>query len=170
MSDPKPRKKIAAAAFLGITLMLSLVNPFPQKHTETLVPPVAQSQETAVRLSENTASCPDTVKIVIHTYAGEIYTANGAFDVLQEGEDGGETVAEIHGHMEKQEDAQSPSSFDSVSETDDTIVLTVYTEDGIYGFYGDGNFYDSLESGIQEIEMYGYLVGYYDGTSSYTSS
>lgn len=124
---------------------------------------VAEAQE------KKTPYCSGSSKITIHTYAGETYTAKGMIDVIQSAGEEYETVLEMQGSLKKQAAGTDSDSSPAVPESGEKIVLTIYTQDGVYGFYGDGDLRKDKDNSIREIEMYGYLVGYYDG-STYTSS
>lgn len=159
MLKHKWKKQIPAAVLLGCTLFVLSQNSYVQGQTNEM----AEIQE------KKDSYCSDSSKIAIHTYDGETYTAKGRIDVIQSAVEGYEYVLEMQGSLKKQAAGTDSDSSPAVPESGEKIVLTIYTQDGVYGFYGDGDLRKDKDNSIREIEMYGYLVGYYDG-STYTSS
>lgn len=108
---------------------------------------------------ERSAEEEMTEQITITIHAGaNLYYIEGALEVIQTGGDGHETIMEVYGSVEKAENSGEQNPYESLERTDPTV-LTVYTEDDIYGFY---SVYE-MEKKDRSIDYYGYLVGYADG-------
>ncbi len=105
----------------------------------------------------------EQIAITVHASVN-LYYVEGILEVIQTGGDGRETVMEVYGSVEKAENP-GKQNFHEFSERTDPTVLTVYTEDEIYGFY---SVYE-IEKKDRSIDYYGYLVGYADGENYYST-
>lgn len=106
-----------------------------------------------------------TEQIIITIHAGaDLYYVEGILEVIQTGGDGYERIMEVYGSVEKAENPGKQNSQEFLERTDPTV-LTVYTEDEIYGFY---SVYE-MEKKDRSIDYYGYLVGYADGKNYYST-
>lgn len=106
-----------------------------------------------------------TEQITITIHAGaDLYYVEGILEVIQTGGDGYERIMEVYGSVEKAENP-GKQNFHEFSERTEPTVLTVYTEDEIYGFY---SIYE-MEKKDRSIDYYGYLVGYADGENYYST-
>lgn len=114
-------------------------------------------------------STKNETTVIIHTYAGNVYTAAGNLDIIKEGTDKEETVLELKGSMKEQIETEQPAIDKDVLAQDDTAVLTIYTEgEEIYGFYGKHRFTSDGQDGTGKLELYGYLEAYYDGENYFS--
>lgn len=126
-------------------------------------------------LKELEVEMPDQkIQILIHTYGNETYMAEGALNVIQNKNSGSETVMEVQGSLEKIEDMDvDRSSIDDIKTTESApTVLTVYTEDKIYGFYSRHELIRDTGRDGNPVIYYGYLEGYADNeiySNSYSS-
>ena len=106
-----------------------------------------------------------TEQIIITIHAGaDLYYVEGILEVIQTGGDGYERIMEVYGSVEKAENPGGENSYEALERTEPTV-LTVYTEDEIYGFY---SVYE-MEKKDRSIDYYGYLVGYADGKNYYST-
>ena len=113
----------------------------------------------------------EETEITIHV-DGETFVVRGMMDVLQDGKDGGETVLEVEGNLKSQENTtvsdDGAGLATDISREHPLVSLTVYDNDQIYGFYGNGRVLERQDGGIQRVEISGYLEGYFDGEESYS--
>ena len=75
-----------------------------------------------------------TEQIIITIHAGaDLYYVEGILEVIQTGGDGYERIMEVYRSVEKAENPGGENSYEVLERTEPTV-LTVYTEDEIYGF------------------------------------
>ena len=104
----------------------------------------------------------EEAEIFICTYSEDIYEISGTLEILQEGKPGRETIMEVKGEITKNRDNNNMAQYNTKEHGDPTI-LTVYMNEQIYGFYSSYKIEKSSKSGKEQIFMYGFLEGYYDG-------
>ncbi|WP_148408788.1 hypothetical protein [Murimonas intestini] len=108
-------------------------------------------------------------QIIIYTYSGEQYVAEGKMDVLQSGSGEAETVLELQGSIKKQDNTEKKDMDTKKREQISPTVLTVYMDETIYGFYATHPVTVRSQMGKNIIEIYGYLEAYYDGENYYSA-
>lgn len=151
---------IMAAAIIAL--------PFIVVHAADYIPHTGKTGGTMINITS--AEMIDTEKhtqIIINTYAGEQYIAEGKIDVIQSGGEKKEALLELQGSIEKQENTKQEDK--KVQKADYPAVLTVYMNEAVYGFYSNYPIELTSPDGMNVIEMYGYLEGYYDGENQYST-
>ena len=110
------------------------------------------------------------IQMIIYTYGNEAYMAEGVLDVLQDGNSGSETVMEIQGSIEKIDDISTVQYIeDNELVKSEPIVLTVYMENKIYGFYSRHELTGGKGMNGDPIIYYGYLEVYSDEDAYYST-
>ncbi len=108
-------------------------------------------------------------QIAVYTYSGEAYLINGTLTVSQHGNGDSEGTWELQADEMQILEADQSHISDEMWRTENPVSLTVYMGDQIYGFFGSspvpGNEYKTGD----RMELYGHLVGYFDGVTNYSS-
>lgn len=110
----------------------------------------------------------EEAEIFICTYSEDIYEISGTLEILQEGKPGRETIMEVKGEITKNSENKNLTQYNTKERADPTV-LTVYMNEQVYGFYSNYKIEKTNKSGKEQIFIYGFLVGYYDGKSVYST-
>lgn len=122
------------------------------------------SQLSGERSDQTESGMTGEVEIFICTYSEEIYEISGTLEILQEGSQGKETIMELKGEIAQNRDNKNLSQYNT-KEVANPTVLTVYMNEQVYGFYSNYKIEKYNKSGKEQIFIYGFLEGYYDGES-----
>lgn len=111
---------------------------------------------------EETVDTEKHTKVIIHTYSGEHYTAQGKA-TIKSGTGNSDMVIELKGEIQQQKNVSRPDYWKDAEDAVQPSVLRIYMGEQIYGFYSRHSLKISSQNDKNIIEMYGYLEGYYEG-------
>ena len=161
------KKYWIAAAGLFLLLAFTGISTITGFSFNTLFDDANQREQTIT--DKYMLSTKNETTVIIHTYAGNVYTAAGNLDIIKAGTDKEETVLELNGSIKEQIKSEQTAIEKDVLAQEDTAVLTIYTEDeAIYGFYGKHRIITDGQDGTDKLELYGYLEAYYDGENYFS--
>lgn len=106
-------------------------------------------------------------EFLIYTYSGDTYLASGNTHVVNQGKKNRDLEMEMEGSLKKQEhlkDVLKKITKNMENAADHASVLTVNTEDRVYGFYSHRQPFKRTIEGKETTVLYGYLEGVYEKT------
>lgn len=113
----------------AITALLTIIT-----GTAGFITHAGNTGETMISISDTEMiDTEKETKIIIKTYSGEQYIAIGRIEVIRKGTENTETMLELQGSIEQQNNTKQQGL--ETRETGSPVVLTVYMDEAIYGFY-----------------------------------
>lgn len=117
---------------------------------------------------EETRDTERHTKVIIYTYTGEYYTAQGKANINSDTENS-DLVIELKGEIKQQKDVSRPDYWKDAKDAVHPSLLRVYMGEQIYGFYSRHTLKLRRQNDENVIEMYGYLEGYSEGEDQNSS-
>lgn len=106
-------------------------------------------------------------EFLIYTYSGDTYVASGDTHVVSQGNKNRDLEMEMEGSLKKQEhlkDVLKKITKNMDKAANRASILTVNTEDWVYGFYSRMQPFEQTVEGKETTVLYGYLEGVYEKT------
>ncbi|MDD3219050.1 MAG: hypothetical protein PHC41_12790 [Lachnospiraceae bacterium] len=109
------------------------------------------------------------LNVSVYTYSGEVYRITGYVEESMPPTEGSDAVIELRGTFEEQELHEESAGIEEKFPDASPLSLTLYTPSGeIYGFQSFHEVFWQQEEELNNMEMYGYIVGFYDGERYYS--